>query len=170
MVKIKVKRPWVLWLKCLPILAISYPLSVLASAEVPIQFQEKLNAPFLFSWIGVWVFSGAGGFGAGLIKIDDVDAKLRNPVLAKFFIGLFWGVGICSIIDALTNTPQGALTFFALFVSSFITPVTAGLMVYVSNQKRLNGAFDQALKRKTGIDLSRTDYDKKDSENDTPKL
>ena len=116
--------------------------------------KSDLTAPFIFSWLGVWVFSGAGGLGASFIVVDDIDAKLRHPIIAKFVIGLFWGVGICLLLDALTGTPQGALTFFALAVSSFATPSTAGAMVWLSNQKRIDKALNQITKSKTGIDLS----------------
>ncbi|SLJ84513.1 hypothetical protein [Psychrobacter sp. DAB_AL43B] len=154
--KIKIKLRW-LWLICTALIAMCYPLSVQAATLVQ---KSDLSAPFIFSWLGVWVFSGAGGLGASFIVVDDIDAKLRHPVIAKFVIGLFWGVGICLLIDALTGTPQGALTFFALAVSSFATPSTAGAMVWLSNQKRINKALDKGFKMKTGIDLSDTEDDK----------
>lgn len=141
MLKIKLSR---LWLICTIAIALSYPVSVQA---VELISASGLSAPFLFSWLGVWVFSAAGGLCASFVKITDIDEKLNYPVLAKFFIGLFWGVALCSAIDALTSTPQAALTFFALFASCFSAPLCAGLLVYLSNQKRLNGAFDSVAKR-----------------------
>lgn len=136
MLKIKVGWLWVF----LVAIAVSYPISVLAATNVV--GDRDLVAPFLFSWIGVWIFAAAGGICAGFVRITDVDEKLNHPMLAKFVIGLFWGVALCSLIDAFTSTPQAALTFFALFASCFSAPVCAGLMVYLSNQKRLNNAFD----------------------------
>ena len=153
--KIHIKLRW-LWLICGVLIALCYPLSVQAAMIVQ---ASDLTAPFIFSWLGVWVFSGAGGLGAGFIIVDEVDAKLKSPKMAKFIIGTFWGVGICSLIDALTSTPQGALTFFALAVSSFATPSTTGAMVWLSNQKRINSALNQITKAKTGIDLSSKDDD-----------
>lgn len=153
-IKIKRLRLWAIFSTA--IIMLCYPLSV--QAAIAIQ-KSDLSAPFLFSWLGVWLFSGAGGFTAGFIRIDDVDHRLERPKLAKFFIGLFWGVGICLLIDALTGTPQGALTFFALVVSSFATPSTAGAMVWLSNQKRINRALNQITHRKTGIDMSSKDDD-----------
>ena len=148
MIKIKLAR---LWLICTVAIVASYPLSVMAAGLVQV---SDLTAPFIFSWVGVWVFSGAGGLCASFIVIDDIDAKLRHPIIAKFVIGLFCGVGICLLLDALTGTPQGALTFFALFVSLFSTPSTAGAMVWLSNQKRINSALNQVTRKRTGIDLS----------------
>ena len=148
--KIQIKLSWLMVLSSV-IIALCYPISVQAAILVQ---KSDLTAPFIFSWLGVWVFSGAGGLGASFIVVDDIDAKLRHPIIAKFVIGLFWGVGICLLLDALTGTPQGALTFFALAVSSFATPSTAGAMVWLSNQKRIDKALNQITKRKTGIDLS----------------
>lgn len=65
------------------------------------------------------------------------------------------------LIDSLTDTPIGALTFFSLAVSSFSTPVTAGALVWLSNQKRINSALNQITRKKTGIDLSDNDEDYK---------
>lgn len=145
---------WKLWVICTAIILICYPVSVQAAVLVQ---KSDLTAPFLFSWAGVWLFSGAGGFGASFIIVDDIDSKLRHPVIAKFIIGLFWGVAMSLLIDSLTDTPIGALTFFSLAVSSFSTPVTAGALVWFSNQKRINKALDKGFKMKTGIDLSDID-------------
>ncbi len=149
MLKIKASRLWVLSI----LITLSYPLSVLAATNIAPD-PNALVAPFLFSWLGVWVFAAAGGLCAGFVKIDDIDERLHRPVLAKFVIGLFWGVALPLVIDAFTSTPQAALTFFALFASCFSAPICAGLMVYLSNQKRLNSAFDQVARRKGGVELS----------------
>lgn len=131
------------------VIALCYPLSVQAATVIQ---KSDLSAPFLFSWAGVWLFSGAGGFTAGFIRIEDIDDRLNRPRFAKFFIGLFWGVAICLLLDALTGTPHGALTFFALAVSSFAAPPTAGAMVWLSNQKRIDKALNQIASRKANID------------------
>lgn len=149
---------WQLWVVCTAIILICYPISVQAAVLVQ---KSDLTAPFIFSWVGVWLFSGAGGFGSSFIIVEDIDSKLRHPVIAKFVIGLFWGVGISLLIDALTDTPIGALTFFSLAVSSFSTPVTAGAMVWLSNQKRINSALNQIARNKVGIELSDNDEDYK---------
>lgn len=151
--KIKIKLRW-LWLICTALIAMCYPLSVQAAMIVQ---ASDMTAPFIFSWLGVWLFSGAGGLGASFIRVEDIDNKLKSPVAAKFTIGLSWGVCTSLLIDALTSTPLGALTFFSLAVSSFATPVTTGAMVWFSNQKRINNALNQLTKNKTGIDLSDKD-------------
>lgn len=156
MIKIKLKMLWQLWVVCTVSIVAFYPVSVLAANVL---VSSNLTAPFVFSWVGVWVFSGAGGFCAGFITVNDIDARLEHPRAAKFVIGLFWGVAICSLIDAFAEPPQGALTFFALAVSSFATPSTAGAMVWLSNQKRIDNALNQVVKKRTGIDVSNIDED-----------
>lgn len=136
MIEIKMRRLG--WLCFIAILA-SYPLSVAAATQLE---AHDLAAPFLVSWIGVWVFAAGGGVGASFIHVTDVDDKLKNPAVAKVVIGTFWGVALCLVIDALTSTPMGALPFFALFASCFSAPLCAGAMVYISNQKRLDATFD----------------------------
>lgn len=148
MIKIKMRRLG--WL-CLIALLASYPLAVAAATQLE---AHNLTAPFLVSWIGIWVFAAGGGFCASFIHVTDVDNKLKNPAIAKMVIGTFWGVALCLVIDALTSTPMGALPFFALFASCFSAPLCAGAMVYVGNQDRQNKAYDQILRRKAGIDLS----------------
>ena len=148
----KIKLRW-LWLFVSATMVLCYPLTVWAADIV---YDTVLIAPFMSSWVGVWVFSGAGGIGAGFIIVDEIDIRLKTPRIAKFFIGTTWGVGICLILDGLTSTPLGALTFFALIASSFATPVTAATMIWVGNQKRINKALNQLARRKTGIN---TDID-----------
>ena len=149
MFKIKDKGVWVI----LTLTALVYPLSVLASTNNT-QPTTELVIPFTVSYIGIWVFSGAGGLCAGFVKIGDIDNRLHIPILAKFVIGTSSGVAIALLIDAFTSTPHSALTFFALFASLFSSPIISGLLVYLSNQKRLNSAFDQMAKMKGGIDLT----------------
>lgn len=136
MLKIKIAR---LWWACLIAIAASYPLSVMAADELGL---SQLSPPFVIAWLGVWVFSIAGGVGASFIHVTDVDSKLKHPALAKIVLGTFWGMASCLAIDALTSTPMGALPIFALFASCFSAPLCAGLMVYISNQRRLDEVFD----------------------------
>ena len=136
MIQIKFKR---LWWALLVALTASYPMSVLASNGLGL---SELSPPFVVAWLGIWVFAIAGGFCASFIYVTDVDNKLKHPAIAKVVIGTFWGMALCLAIDAFTSTPMGALPIFALFASCFSAPLCAGLMVYISNQKRLDDVFD----------------------------
>ena len=136
MLEIKFKR---LWWACLIAIAASYPVSVMAADGLGL---NQLSPPFVVAWIGIWVFAIAGGLGAGFIYVTDVDSKLKHPTIAKVVIGTFWGMALCLALDSLTDTPMGALPLFALFASCFSAPLCIGLMVYISDQKRLDSVFD----------------------------
>ncbi len=158
MLKIKLKR---LWWACLVALAASYPVSVVAAQSLA--NTQALTAPFLLSWTGVWVFAIGGGICAGFVRIADVDVHFYAPMVAKAIIGTFSGVALCLLIDAFTNTQNGALAFFAYFASLFSAPLAGGVTVWLSKQKRIDNALNQIAKRKTGIDLS-GDYNTVDSQ------
>jgi len=121
-------------------IAVSYPISALAA--IPLEGREYA-APFLFSWVGVWVFSAAGGICAGFVRINDIDSKLYAAVFAKVFIGTFTGVSLCLLIASSTEPPEAALTFWAFFASLFSSPLVAGGLVYISNQRRLDNIFNR---------------------------
>lgn len=138
MLQVKFKRLW--WAFMAAIVA-AYPASVYAADAIGL---NELSPPFVTSWIGIWVFAIAGGSGAGFIYVTDVDSKLKHPTIAKVVIGTFWGMALCLALDALTDTPMGALPLFALFASCFSAPLCIGLMVYISDQKRQNKIYDLA--------------------------
>ncbi len=149
MLKIKLKRLW--WLSLVAMVA-SYPFSSWAASQA-IQ-GRVLPAPFLLSWLGVWVFAAAGGVCAAFVRIPEIDGRFYHPSVAKSLLGLFSGVAICSLIDNFTDTQSGALAFFAFFASIFSAPLAAGIMVWLSNQKRIDKALNQAVRSRTGVDTS----------------
>lgn len=127
------------YIACLFMIGISYPVSAVAAVVVK---QSDLTAPFLFSWLGVWVFSMAGGICSGFVRIDDIDSKLYFAIFAKIFIGTFSGVALCLLIVG-NEEPEAALTFWAFFASLFSSPLVAGGLVYISNQRRLDQIFNR---------------------------
>ena len=171
MLKIKLRR--LMW-ACLAALALAYPVSVLAS-DALIK-ARILPAPFLLSWVGVWVFAIAGGICAAFVKIPEIDVRFHYPSLAKFLIGAFSGVALSLFIDTFTETQSQALPLFALIAGLFSAPLVAGTMVWISNQRRIDKALNQVAKQRTGVDMSLdsdfridTDY-KKESHDDSANL
>lgn len=140
---INLKKSW--WLLLLA-LVIMYPISAEAAQAVA----RVYGAPFLFSWSGIWLFSLAGGFGAGFVRIEDIDKQLSYPWVAKTFIGCVSGVALCMFLSQDAANPKPALTFWALIASGVSAPIAAGALVYLSNQNRMFGWFDFVVKRRTG--------------------
>lgn len=138
---LKIKLGW-LWLTLIVALVASYPLSAWAADVVVVRIYA---APFLFSWLGVWFFSVAGGICAGFVRINDIDSKLYAAVFAKVFIGTFSGVSLCLLLSG-NETPEAALTFWAFFASLFSSPLVAGGLVYISNQKRIDSILNRATR------------------------
>lgn len=141
MPQVNLKR--LIWAFVLTI-ALAYPMSAIAANAAEQLGMGHLQPPFTPEWIGVWVFAIGGGIGAGFIHIAEVDRYLKYPTLAKAFLGTFWGMAISLAIDALTDTPMGAIMLFTISASSFSAPICAGFMVYISVQRRQNRVYDAA--------------------------
>ena len=139
MPQVNLKR--LIWAFVLTI-ALAYPMSAIAANAAEQLGMGHLQPPFTPEWIGVWVFAIGGGIGASFIHIAEVDRYLKYPTLAKAFLGTFWGMAISLAIDALTDTPMGAIMLFTISASSFSAPICAGFMVYISSQKRQNSIYD----------------------------
>lgn len=139
MPQVNLKR--LIWAFVLTI-ALAYPMSAIAANAAEQLGMGHLQPPFTPEWVGVWVFAIGGGIGAGFIHIAEVDRYLKYPTLAKAFLGTFWGMAISLAIDALTDTPMGAIMLFTIGASSFSAPICAGFMVYISSQKRQNSIYD----------------------------
>lgn len=125
----------------LAILFFAYPVSAFAAIEL---MNNGFAAPFLQSWVGVWVFAVAGGASAGFVRVDEIDNKLYAPFFAKIFIGTFAGVSLCALIATGSEPPAPALTFWAYAASFCTAPICAGLLVFISDQRRLNSIFNRA--------------------------
>lgn len=167
MLKIKFARLWGLSVVAM---VASYPFSAWA-ANIALE-GRVLPAPFLLSWLGVWVFAGAGGLCAAFVRIPEIDARFYYPSIAKSLLGLFSGVALCSLINNFNDTQSGALAFFAFFASIFSAPLAAGVMVWLSNQRRIDKALNQVTKKRIGVDVEiesdftvDTDY-KRSNDND----
>lgn len=142
MPQVNLKR--LIWAFVLTI-ALAYPMSAIAANAAEQLGMGGLSPPFTPEWIGVWVFAIGGGVGASFIYIEEIDRYFkRSPALAKIVIGTLWGMATSLAVDALTDTPMGAIMLFTIFSSSFSAPICAGFMAYIGNQKRQVGIYDIA--------------------------
>ena len=139
MPQVNLKR--LIWAFVLTI-ALAYPMSAIAANAAEQLGMGHLQPPFTPEWVGVWVFAIGGGVGAGFIYIAEVEKHLKYPTAAKIVLGTLWGMAISLAIDALTDTPMGAIMLFTIGASSFSAPICAGFMVYISSQRRQNSIYD----------------------------
>lgn len=108
---------------------------------------QGLQAPFLISWLGVWVFALLGGLASGFIRIDDIDGRLRYPLIAKPLIGMVSGVAMVTYLNKNIEPPATDLVFWAFVASLCSTPIICGFLVFISDQKRQNDFYNQAKNR-----------------------
>lgn len=103
-----------------------------------------LSAPFLISWLGVWLFAFFGGLASAFIRINDIDVKLSYPIIAKTLIGTTAGVAMAMMINGQAEPPPINLSFWAFVGSICSTPIITGFLVFISDQKRQNQLYKSA--------------------------
>ena len=60
----------------------------------PILNSWGMAAPFLLSWLPVWIFCMLGGIGSIFVKVDNIDARFRYLYVAKPFLGVLGGMSL----------------------------------------------------------------------------
>lgn len=101
-----------------------------------------MGAPFLVSWIPVWLFALAGGIGANFIKIPDIDKHFRYLMLAKPFLGVFGGITLCLLISDGSEPPQAAMTAYAFIAALLSAPILQALLVVTTIPRNQAGLLN----------------------------
>ena len=104
---------------------------------------QGLSAPFLISWLGVWLFAFVGGLASGFIKVKDIDDRLLKPFIAKPLIGTICGVALAIYINQNANPPPLTLLPWALIGAFISTPIVTGFLVFISDQKRQDAVYNK---------------------------
>lgn len=105
---------------------------------------QGLSAPFLISWLGVWLFAFLGGLASAFIKISDIDVRLKHPFIAKPLIGMTAGVAMAVFINQNAEPPPATLIFWAFIGALVSTPIITGFLVFISDQKRQESIYSKA--------------------------
>lgn len=136
----------VLWLFALALTvmtgAVAAEPTYITAQTVIVVNKYGMGAPFLISWVPVWIFAFAGGLGANFIKIPEIDKHFRYLMLAKPFLGLFGGLALCLITSDGSEPPQVALTAYALVAALLSAPILQGLIAVVTLPKNQAGFFN----------------------------
>lgn len=103
-----------------------------------------LHAPFLISWLGVWLFALLGGIASAFIVIGDIDGRVRLPIVAKPIIGTTAGLAMSILINHGQEPPSPTLAFWAWLAAICSTPIISGFLVFISDQKRQNDLYESA--------------------------
>lgn len=155
----------VLWLFALALTvmtgAVAAEPTYITAQTVIVVNKYGMGAPFLISWVPVWIFAFAGGLGANFIKIPEIDKHFRYLMLAKPFLGLFGGIALCLITSDGSEPPQVALTAYALLAALLSAPILQGLIAVVTLPKNQAGFLNSVNPFKFKIVMA----DQKESDN-----
>lgn len=105
---------------------------------------QGLNAPFLISWLGVWLFALLGGVVSAFIRIGDIDNRLLYPFISKPLIGMATGLSLAVAINGNVEPPPVSLIAWAFVGSICSTPIITGFLVFISDQNRQNELYKSA--------------------------
>ena len=121
--------------------ALMLMISTIAVAQVgdvapkPIVNQWGITAPFLLSWLPVWIFCVLGGIGSIFIKFSDIDDRFRWLYVAKPYLGTFSGMMLCIAVTDGRDPPEVVLSSYGGLVSFVGALLMQFLAVLLSSPK-----------------------------------
>lgn len=101
----------------------------------PITNQWGMTAPFLLSWIPIWVFSVCGGIGSIFVKVDNIDARFRSLYIAKPFLGVLGGMSLSLAMTDGRDPPEVILMTYSALASFLSSAILQFLLVLLSSPK-----------------------------------
>lgn len=132
MVGVKLKQTTLLLFGALLAVA-TMGVSVAATPEInPVANDYGMAAPFLLSWVTIWIFALAGGLGSLFFKIPAIDANFRYLLIAKPFLGLFGAMSLCLVMTAGKEPPEGVLAAYAFIAALASAPILQGVLAVAS--------------------------------------
>lgn len=105
------------------------------AAHTPIVNQWGIAAPFLTSWLPVWIFSALGGIGSIFVKVDNIDARFRYLYVAKPFLGLLGGMSLSIAMTDGRDPPEVILSTYAAISSFLSSAILQFVLVLLSSPK-----------------------------------
>ena len=123
------------------VFALMLMISTIAVAQVgdavpkPIVNQWGIAAPFLASWLPVWIFCIVGGIGSIFIKVGDIDDRFRWLYVAKPYLGTFSGMMLCIAVTDGRDPPEVVLSSYGGLVSFVGALLMQFLAVLLSSPK-----------------------------------
>lgn len=101
----------------------------------PIVNQWGITAPFLTSWLPVWIFSALGGIGSIFVKVDNIDARFRYLYVAKPFLGVLGGMSLSIAMTDGRDPPEVILSTYAAISSFLSSAILQFVLVIFSSPK-----------------------------------
>ena len=123
------------------VFALLLTISSIAVAQVssdvpkPIINQWGIPAPFLMSWLPVWIFCMLGGIGSIFVKVDNIDARFRYLYVAKPFLGVLGGMSLSIAMTDGRDPPEVILSTYAAISSFLSSAILQFVLVLLSSPK-----------------------------------
>ena len=123
------------------VFALLLTISSIAVAQVssdvpkPIINQWGITAPFLLSWLPVWMFCMLGGIGSIFVKVDNIDARFRYLYVAKPFLGVLGGMSLSIAMTDGRDPPEVILSTYAAISSFLSSAILQFVLVLLSSPK-----------------------------------
>ena len=109
--------------------------SVSTDTPKPIVNQWGITAPFLTSWLPVWIFCMLGGIGSIFVKVDNIDARFRYLYVAKPFLGVLGGMSLSIAMTDGRDPPEVILSTYAAISSFLSSAILQFVLVLLSSPK-----------------------------------
>ena len=123
------------------VFALLLTISSIAVAQVssdvlkPTINQWGITAPFLLSWLPVWIFCMLGGIGSIFVKVDNIDARFRYLYVAKPFLGVLGGMSLSIAMTDGRDPPEVILSTYAAISSFLSSAILQFVLVLLSSPK-----------------------------------
>ena len=105
------------------------------SAPKPIVNQWGMTAPFLLSWLPIWIFCVLGGIGSIFVKVGNIDARFRCLYVAKPFLGVLGGMSLSIAMTDGRDPPEVILIAYAAMSSFLSSAILQFELVLLSSPK-----------------------------------
>lgn len=125
-----------LWVFALMLLMSTIAMAQAGDVEPkPILNSWGITAPFLTSWLPVWIFSALGGIGSIFVKVDNIDARFRYLYVAKPFLGVLGGMSLSIAMTDGRDPPEVILSTYAAISSFLSSAILQFVLVIFSSPK-----------------------------------
>ena len=125
-----------LWVFALMLLVSTMAMAQAGDVEPkPILNSWGMTAPFLLSWLPVWIFSALGGIGSIFVKVGNIDTRFRYLYVAKPFLGILGGMSLSIAMTDGRDPPEVILSTYAAISSFFSSAILQFVLVLLSSPK-----------------------------------
>ena len=101
----------------------------------PILNSWGMAAPFLLSWLPVWIFCMFGGIGSIFVNVGNMDTRFRYLYVAKPYLGVLGGMSLSIAMTDGRDPPEVILSTYAAISSFLSSAILQFVLVLLSSPK-----------------------------------